>query len=236
MRPSAETSAIELRAVAWSDGESTFSDVSAVFETGAMHWIHGDAGVNALVRIAALLDLAQSGAIVVEGEDASTLDDAARTILRGRKFGFVFAAPFLLPAMTIAENIAMPLFKVLDLETDEVRLRTNTALAQVGMAEMAAESVALLSWYDQQRVALARAIAHRPAVLVLDRADQTLAPTEATAFFTLARRTAAEFGMTALVVPAHGMGANVGDRVWTVAAGRVAGRAILPAVIEESAS
>jgi ABC-type lipoprotein export system ATPase subunit len=173
-----------------------------------------------LLRIASLLDVPDEGDVLFDGEAAHSMDDCARGALRSRQFGFVFAAPFLLPAFSIVENVAMPLLKLLGADYDEAVARTRAALEFVGMPETGSETEKL-SPFDQQRVALARALVHQPQVLVLDHADAALTLAESAALLALARRARDERGATVLAALAASPEGHHRDRLLAVEDGAV---------------
>jgi predicted ABC-type transport system involved in lysophospholipase L1 biosynthesis ATPase subunit len=148
-------------------------------------------------------------------------DEAARMALRSRLFGFVFNAPYLLPELSVAENIAMPLFKVLDLNASEASSRTEVALAFAGLESVGGEPAGSLSRFDQQRVAFARAVAHQPSVLVLDHADHHLAEDERRQLAGFARRARRELGLTLLIQHEDVLPPRSDERVLIVENGRV---------------
>src|SRR2546426_697944 len=88
--------------------------VSLAVEAGTWCVLHGveGCGKNLLLRLLGLLETPDSGEVFVRGAPTRALDEAARLELRNRVFGYVFAEPFLLDTFLVAENVAMPLFKI----------------------------------------------------------------------------------------------------------------------------
>jgi len=192
-------------------------DVSIELTRAALHAVVGDAGCSALLRLAGLLEPLDAGEVLIGGEATRGLSSEERGALRGRYFGFVFAAPYLLPSMTIVENVAVPYFKLAGGGLDDARERTGEVLAFAGLAERGGEAVGDLGWLEQQRVALARALVHRPAFLIVDHASAPLAgwqPIEE-----LLREVPARFGAAVLVAAPPGFMASPGERVFTVGSG-----------------
>ncbi|WP_312647130.1 ATP-binding cassette domain-containing protein, partial [Stenotrophomonas sp.] len=121
-------------------------------------------GKTTLLGLLAGLDLPSRGSIHLAGQDLGALDEEARAQLRAREVGFVFQSFHLLPALTAAENVALPL----ELAGREDRARVDEVLAQVGLAHRARHYPRQLSGGEQQRVALARAFVTRPRILFAD--------------------------------------------------------------------
>lgn len=110
-------------------------------------------GKTTLLGLLAGLDLPSRGHVALAGQNLGDLDEEARAQLRARAVGFVFQSFHLLPALTAAENVALPL----ELAGREDRARVDEVLAQVGLAHRARHYPRQLSGGEQQRVALARA-------------------------------------------------------------------------------
>ncbi len=114
---------------------------------------------------------------LIRGPPAS-LDDTGRLELRNHAFGFVFAEPFLLDSFTVAENVAMPLFKISGFDIERARMRTAEVLDFAGLAFAADCTVADLSILDHHKLSLARALANAPHVLIAEEAGLQLPPEE----------------------------------------------------------
>jgi putative ABC transport system ATP-binding protein len=122
-------------------------------------------GKTTLLGLAAGLDRPTRGTVRLAGTDLAPLDEDARAALRARSVGFVFQNFRLLPTLTAAENVALPL----ELRGDAgARRAALELLDRVGLADRAGHHPTQLSGGEQQRVALARAFAGRPAVLFAD--------------------------------------------------------------------
>jgi len=151
----------------------------------ALHASHRGAGL--LLRILGLLDRPDTGEVWFESRSTGSLDDADRLALRNHAFGFLFAEPFLLDSFSVAENVAMPLFKICGLDIEHARIRTAEVLDFAGLAEAADLPVADLSILDHHKVSLARAIATSPQVLIAQDAGLQLAPRDLREFTMLLR-------------------------------------------------
>jgi putative ABC transport system ATP-binding protein len=194
---------LEVLDVSCRRGDAWITDATLSLTAASLHLLRGDGGTSLLLRIATLLETPDEGIVKLVGEPVREMDEVSRATLRSRLFGFVFDAPFLLPEMSVAENIAMPLFKVLDLDAVEARERTEATLRFAGLEPLATTRAGELSWFDQQRVALARAVAHQPALLALDHADMNLSTDESAELLRLARRVRGELGISVLALCTH---------------------------------
>ena len=142
-------------------------DVSFTIADGAFVAIVGPSGSGktTLLGLLAGLDTPTAGSVLLDGAELGALSEDARAKLRGEKVGFVFQSFQLIPTLTAAENIAVPL------ELRGVRnagTRAHTLLDRIGLADRADHLPAQLSGGEQQRVALARAFANAPRVLFAD--------------------------------------------------------------------
>lgn len=212
---------VELREVSCIREGALLRHVSLRFARISFNVLVGDRCSGLLLRLASLLEPPESGEVYLLGQATAAVDEATRSKLRSRHFGFVFSSPCLLPGLSAAENVAMPLFKVLQLDHAEAAERTSDALGFVGLRSLDHEDVDTLSRFDQQRVAFARAIAHRPAVIVLEHADTGLNGAEAAELLELARRAREEFGATLLTTFTSETAARRSDRILAVEDGVV---------------
>jgi ABC-type ATPase involved in cell division len=226
---------IEMRDVSCRRGDTSIAGVSLSLASMAFHFLRGE-GASLLLRVATLLELPDNGAMILAGESVREMEDSIRTTIRGRAFGFVFDAPFLLPELCVAENIAMPLFKVLDLDAVEARKRTEAMLRFAALEPLATTRAGGLSLFDQQRVALARAVAHQPALLALDHADANLTSGESADLLRLARRVRSELGIGVLALWSHRMEAQADEHVLSVTDGCVREETGVAVVVGEQAS
>lgn len=144
-------------------------DVSLQLAAGQYIAIMGEsgAGKSTLLNLIAGLDVPDAGRIVVAGQDMATLDDAGRTRLRRARMGFIFQAFHLLPHLTVARNVGLPL-ALNGAATAAIEARVGEMLAAVGMLDRQHDLPNQLSGGEMQRVAIARALAHRPSLVLAD--------------------------------------------------------------------
>ncbi|HUY68094.1 MAG TPA: ABC transporter ATP-binding protein [Alphaproteobacteria bacterium] len=132
-------------------------------------------GKSTLLQIAGLLERADGGSIVINGSDASALDDKGRTALRREAIGFVYQYHHLLPEFSALENVVLPQM-IAGAARAEAHKRAAELLTMVGLANRANHRPARLSGGEQQRVALARALANKPKILIADEPTGNLDP------------------------------------------------------------
>ena len=186
-------------------------------------------GAGLLLRLLGLLERPQGGEVLLSGQPLGALDDAARLEMRNRAFGFVFAEPFLLDSFTVAENIAMPLFKISCLDLEKARQRTAELLRFVDLAEAADHAIGDLNPLAQQKLAVARALANGPQVLIVEDAGAHLPLADRADFFRCLRGVKESYGVA---VVAHSSGepeAAGAEREFRICGGR-----LQPAKAEEA--
>ena len=166
--------AVSLRAISktYEMGDQRVHALSGVdmeFGTGEFWAIMGasGSGKSTLLNVLGCLDRPTSGEYYLDGRDVSRLDDDALSDIRLRYLGFVFQSFNLIPQLTVAENIALPLY-YLGIPPEESRARAETLAARVGLAERLSHRPSELSGGQQQRVAIARALANDPVLLLAD--------------------------------------------------------------------
>jgi putative ABC transport system ATP-binding protein len=174
--------------------------VSVEIPAGSLTCITGPSGSGktTLLHTLAGLTTPDSGTVTVAGHDLAGLDETGRADLRRDLMGFVFQRLNLLPALTVAENVAVPML-LRGLRRDEVRARTGEVLALVGLAGRGDSAPAALSGGEAQRVAVARAISTRPAVIWTDEPTGALDSAAAAGVLDLLRELVAA-GSTVVVV------------------------------------
>ena len=124
-------------------------------------------GKSTLLNLLAGIDQADSGRILFAGRDIGTLGEPARTLLRRRHIGFIYQFFNLLPTLTAAENVALPL-ELNGFTASAVAERVEGILHQVGLSNRRQAFPDQLSGGEQQRVAIARALVHEPDLVLAD--------------------------------------------------------------------
>ena len=155
-----------------------FSQVNLDVAPGEFVAIVGESGVgkSTLLNCMAGLDTWNSGRVTLDGIDLGGLDDNGLACLRREKTGFVFQAFHVLPHLSVAQNVGLPLMLLNQLDD----ARVQTMLAAVGLAGMGERLPQQLSGGQLQRVAIARALIHRPSLLLADEPTGNLDPSTAT--------------------------------------------------------
>ena len=125
------------------------------------------AGKSTLLNLIAGLDTADAGTITIDGTELGALDDAARTIFRRDHLGFVFQAFHLLPHLSVAHNVRLPL-DLAGVARADANARTAAVLEALGIAALARDYPRTLSGGEAQRTAIARALVHEPALVLAD--------------------------------------------------------------------
>lgn len=125
-------------------------------------------GKSTLLNIIGLLERASSGQLLIDGENASKMDDVKLTALRGRTIGFIFQFHHLLPGFSALENVMMPSIINSGWPTAQAQDDAMRLLTQVGLKDAAHKRPAQLSGGMQQRVAIARALALSPRLILAD--------------------------------------------------------------------
>src|SRR5439155_8109320 len=124
-------------------------------------------GKSTLLYLLGALDRPTEGKILIDGVDAGALDDDARAKLRSERLGFVFQFHFLLPELTVLENVLVPQLKR-GVHPAEATQRARQTLERLGLMPLGSRLPSQLSGGQQQRVSIARALANRPAIVLAD--------------------------------------------------------------------
>ena len=177
-------------------------DIDLLLQPGEFVALIGPSGSgkSTLLNIMGLLDRPTKGRLFIEGNETSTLDDAAITKLRGHSIGFVFQYHYLISAFTALENVMMPLLVEHVFPAEDMRQRARDLLAQVGLTQWEDNLANNMSGGQQQRVAIARALAMKPALILADEPTGNLDSKSADAVFDMMRDVNQANGTTFLLV------------------------------------
>ncbi len=178
-------------------------------------------GKSTLLNILGLLEPLTSGRYRLQGEDVSTLDDAALTLRRRATLGFVFQFHHLLPAFTAEENVTLPALLRDGRVGAADRARARELLAAVGLAQAMHKRPGELSGGMQQRVAIARALVHDPPLVLADEPTGNLDRASSDEAFALLRRMHGERRTSFVIVTHDPRLAARCDRVVELVDGRV---------------
>lgn len=155
-----------------------FEAVSLEMAPGEVVALVGDSGVgkSTLLNCIAGLDRADRGQVEIAGREVQSLDERAAARLRREALGFVFQAFHVLPHLSVADNIALPLLLLGWRERAAIDTRVAELLAEVDLAGLGPRRPRELSGGQLQRVAIARALVHRPALILADEPTGNLDP------------------------------------------------------------
>ncbi len=156
-------------------------------------------GKTTLLNLIAGLDDPTKGEVWVQGQNLNQLNEAHRLTLRRETLGFVFQSFGLLPLLTAAENVGVPL-RMRNLSRREREARVAEALEWVGLTRRARHRPYELSGGEQQRVAIARALAAHPQIILADEPTGQLDSQTGRKILDLMRRLVEERGITVVVV------------------------------------
>jgi putative ABC transport system ATP-binding protein len=203
---SEETPIIELKSVSktYYRGDEKLDvlknlDLSA--PAGAFEALMGPSGSgkSTLLNLIAGLDQPSSGQVRVAGAELNSMDEGARAKWRANTIGFIFQTYNLMPVLTAAENVELPLL-LTDLPAAERKKHALTALRIVGLEDRAKHYPRQLSGGQEQRVAIARAIATDPKIIVADEPTGDLDRKSADEILELLVRLNKEFSKTIFMV------------------------------------
>ncbi|WP_425576351.1 ABC transporter ATP-binding protein [Streptomyces glaucosporus] len=179
------------------------------------------AGKTTLLNLIGGLDRPDAGRVVVDGVDLAGLGERRTAALRRDRIGFVFQTFGLVPVLTAAENVGVPL-RMRRVPWREREERVDLLLSLVGLREHAAQRPGELSGGQQQRVAIARALANRPALLIADEPTAQLDAQTGEAVMDLLRAVVDDEGVTVLMTTHDGGLLARADRVLELRDGVVA--------------
>ncbi len=198
------------------------SDISLDVAPGEMVALVGrsGAGKTTLLNLLGGLDRPDSGTVHVDGIEVTALDDQDLSTLRRETVSYVFQSFGLLPSLTAAENVGVPL-RLRRTPVPEREHRAALLLDLVGLGEHALQRPGELSGGQQQRVAIARALAGSPRLLIADEPTGQLDAETGLGVMALLRGIVESEGVTAVVATHDSVLVSLADRVLTITDGRV---------------
>jgi len=179
-------------------------------------------GKSTLLNQVGLLDRPTSGSILVHGRRTDDLSESELTSLRGRTLGFIFQFHHLVGALSVTENLLMPLWLSGQAPSPQTTNLIREALDQVGLSNKALARPDELSGGQQQRVAIARALIHRPDLVLADEPTGNLDSQTADSIFALMRDFNRSRGTTFLIVTHDPRMASRCDRIIRIEDGVIA--------------
>jgi putative ABC transport system ATP-binding protein len=196
------------------DRPPIFEQLSLTLQRGDYLAIMGESGVgkSTLLNLLAGLDEPDTGRVWLEDVDLGALDDDARTLLRRRAIGFVFQAFHVLPYLTAAQNVALPL-ELAGAPDKERAQRTAAMLDAVGLGRSAAAYPRELSGGEIQRIAIARALVHRPRLVLADEPTGNLDSRTAAQTLTLLREQIKANAGAGILITHSRSAADTADRI-----------------------
>ena len=232
-------SMLELREVSKSYGQGgaevhALRGVSLTAEEGAMVAVMGPSGSgkSTLLTIAGTLEDPTSGEVLIAGQPVSKASSRAKAQLRRRVIGYVFQDFNLLPGLTAAENVSLPL-ELDGVSGRKARVAALKALDRLGLSGRASHYPDQMSGGERQRVAIARAMVGERRLLLADEPSGALDSVNGEAVMRLVHDACKNAGMTAVVVTHDAQLASWADRVMFLRDGRVTDQT-LPAAGPES--
>jgi len=177
-------------------------------------------GKSTLLNVIGGLEPAQSGTVSVFGESLNSANEAMRTKLRRTTLGFVYQAFNLIPTLSVADNVRLPL-ALAGVKRSMQNQRIDTLLGTVGLTHRASAFPDALSGGEQQRVAIARAVVHNPKLLLADEPTGNLDAKTGQTVMDLLQTLVADNNTTLLMVTHSNAVAKVCDRVLAMKDGQL---------------
>jgi len=201
--------------------------LSVEFERGHFTAIMGPSGSgkSTLLHCVAGLDELTSGAVYIGNTELGSLNDRELTLLRREKVGFIFQAFNLIPTLSAAENITLPL-DIAGKKPDERWY--EQVVETVGLADRLSHRPTELSGGQQQRVAAARALVSRPEIIFADEPSGNLDSTSAGELLGFMEQAVKDLGQTIVMVTHDPVAASYADRIVFLADGQVVGELLDP--------
>lgn len=174
--------------------------ISLTLEDGEFLAVQGPSGSgkSSLLNICGLIDTPSSGRYLLNGKSVDQLGSTERCRVRRREIGFIFQRHQLIPAMTVYENIAYPLF-LNGSSAKQTKTDVNRFLEKIGLAHRGGHLPKQLSGGERQRVGIARALIKRPKLVIADEPSASLDHKHAHASLQLMRELNSEYGASFII-------------------------------------
>jgi putative ABC transport system ATP-binding protein len=192
----------------------------ATFKRGEFIAILGKSGSgkSTLLNIISGIDQPDQGAININGQTLTQLEENQRTLFRRQKIGFIFQFFNLIPTLTVLENASLPL-ELNGVELNQSRERTGHMLEEVGLADRLNTFPERLSGGEQQRVAIARALVHDPLLVLADEPTGNLDEDTGAQVLALLDKLTRQAGKNLIMVTHNKENAIYADRIFELQAG-----------------
>ncbi len=206
------------------DNIRVLHDINAEIRMGELTMLVGPSGCGKTTLISAITGILSitSGEIDILGKPLSQMSDKQKVLLRRESIGFIFQQYNLLPALTAAENAAMPLIAA-GMSDEEAADRARAILENIGMRGQTEKLPRQLSGGQQQRVAIARALVHNPKLIVCDEPTAALDAKTGQAVMEILREIANDANRAVLIVTHDNRIYHFADRILEMSDGRIVG-------------
>ena len=197
--------------------KTVLRDISFDLAAGDYVAVMGESGIgkSTLLNLIAGLDRPDSGQVLLDGADLCALDDDAITLVRRKHMGFVFQAFRILPYLSVAQNVALPL-ALNGVGKKPMQMRVGALLDAVKLGERGESLPHELSGGEMQRVAIARALVHKPRLVFADEPTGNLDPESAGEVLALLRECVKAEGAAGILVTHSSAAARTADRTYVL--------------------
>ena len=175
-------------------------------------------GKSTLLHLAAGIDVPTQGEVSIRGRNLAALSDRARTLVRRQEIGLVFQFFYLLPHLSVRENVALPEF-IAGTRVSEYRERVSELLEEVELLDRAEDNIEKLSGGEMQRVAICRSLLRKPRLLLADEPTGNLDDANSGLVMNLMLQLASKEENTLVYVTHSSELASLADEVWMLQSG-----------------
>ena len=175
-------------------------------------------GKSTLLHLAAGIDVPTQGEVSIRGRNLAALSDRARTLVRRQEIGLVFQFFYLLPHLSVRENVCLPGF-IAGAGVSEFEERASELLEEVGLLDRAEDNIQELSGGEMQRVAICRSLLRKPRLLLADEPTGNLDDANSGVVMNLMLKLASKEGNTLVYVTHSAELASLADEVWRLQSG-----------------